>query len=97
MNPIYLRNAIIHNQVEFSGSKMRLYITGSNIHLKHYQKKKKEWVDKEFRNNRVIWEMIIDKEEFLRLMDKLYELENIQFQINISKYMRKKIKEESRK
>lgn len=92
-----LRNAIIHNQVEFSGSKMRLYITGSNIHLKHYQKKKKEWVDKEFRNNRVIWEMIIDKEEFLRLMDKLYELENIQFQINISKYMRKKIKEESRK
>ena len=84
------RNAIIHNQILFSDSSVRLYITGSNIRIKHYQKKKKEWVDKEFRNKRVIWEMKVSKDEFLRLMDKMYELEGIPIKINISKFVRKK-------
>ena len=84
------RNAIIHNQILFSDSLVRLYITGSNIRIKHYQKKKKEWVDKEFRNKRVIWEMKVSKDEFLRLMDKMYELEGIPIKINISKFVRKK-------
>ena len=75
-----IRNAIIHNQIEFQGEMVRLYVTGRDITLK------------EFKNNRVIWEMIINKEEFLHLMDKLYEFADIPTSINISKYVRRKNK-----
>ena len=87
-----IRTAIVHNQIEFLENKVRMYITGRDIHLKHYQKKKQTWVDKEFKNKRVIWEMEIDKDEFIRMMDKLYELANIPIQTNISRLVRKKEK-----
>ncbi len=87
-----IRNAITHNQIEFQGEMVRLYVTGRDITLKHFNKKKGEWVIKEFKNNRVIWEMIINKEEFLHLMDKLYEFADIPTSINISKYVRRKNK-----
>lgn len=87
-----IRNAITHNQVEFQGEMVRLYVTGRDIPLKHFNKKKGEWVTKEFKNNRIIWEMIIGKEEFLRLIDQLYEFANIPTSINISKYVKRKNK-----
>ena len=87
-----MRNAITHNQIEFNGETVRIYVTGRDIPLKHFNSKKKEWVTKEFKNNRVIWEMIIKKEEFLRLIDQLYKLANIPTSINIAKYVKRKNK-----
>ena len=57
-------------------------------HLKHFHKKKGCWVEKEFRNKQVIWEMIMNKEDFLRMLDKLYCLEGIPIQVNISKLVK---------
>ena len=88
-----IRNAITHNQIEFQDQTVRLYVTGRDIPLKHFNKKKGEWTTKEFKNNRIIWEMIINKKEFLRLIDKLYEFADIPTFINISKYVRRKNKE----
>ena len=87
-----MRNAITHNQIEFNGETVRIYVTGRDIPLKHFNSKKKEWVTKEFKNNRVIWEMIIKKEEFLRLIDQLYKFANILTSINIAKYVKRKNK-----
>ena len=85
-----IRNSIVHNQIEFNQHQVRLYTTGRNIHLKHFHKKKGCWVEKEFRNKQVIWEMIMNKEDFLRMLDKLYCLEGIPIQVNISKLVKRK-------
>lgn len=85
-----IRNAIVHDQVEFKDGKVRLYITGRNIQVKHFQKKTQKWVDKEITNHQVIWEMTMSKDEFLNMMDKLFGWEQIPIQINISKYRRYK-------
>ena len=87
-----IRNAIIHNQIEFSDNQVRLYITGSDLHLKHFSNKKKEWVFKDFKNNDVIWEMIMDQDKFLALIDNLFLRKGVPVSINISKYVRKKNK-----
>lgn len=88
-----IRTAIIHNQIEFSQSQVRLYITGSNLHLKRFSKKKSEWVFKDFKNDNVIWELIMDQEQFLVMLDYLFIREGVPIQINISKYVRRKNKE----
>lgn len=85
-----LRNAFVHDQIEFKENQFRFYITGKNIPLKHYHKKSGEWVSKTFQNNRVIWELVMNQDEFVHMMDYLYQSEGIQTQINISKQIRKK-------
>lgn len=86
-----LRNALVHNQTQFDGDAIRFYITGRNIPLKHFNKKKREWVSKEFVNQQIIWEMVIKEEELLKMMDELYELAGISTSVNIAKrYMKKK-------
>ena len=87
-----MRNAIVHNQIEFNQHQVHLYTIGRKIYLKHFNKKKKSWVEKEFKNNQTIWEMTMDKEDFLRMLDALYRLEDISIQINISKLIRRKEK-----
>ena len=87
-----LRNAITHNQIVFDGENIKFYITGRNIHLKHFNKKKKEWTSKEFINHQLIWEMIISKDEFLKMMDRLYELAGIPISINIARLIKKRNK-----
>lgn len=87
-----MRNAIIHNQIEFNDHQVRLYTTGRNINLRHFDQKRGQWVFKEFKNKQVIWEMVMEKDEFLRLLDELSELAHLPIQINISKYVRKKEK-----
>ena len=88
----FIRNAVTHDQIEIGEEQVKFYINGRNIHLPHFNKKKGIWTSRDFKNNRVIWEMIINKEEFLHLMDKLYEFADIPTSINISKYVRRKNK-----
>ena len=78
-----IRNAITHNQIEFSHDQIKLYITGRNIHLKHY--KKGSWIPKEFKNNRIIWEMIMNYEEFLQMLDELFSFRQIPTTLHLSK------------
>ena len=69
-----IRNAVVHNQIEFSGDQVKLYITGREIPLKHFSKKKEHWETKIYKNNQVIWELVMDKEEFLGMMDEMYSM-----------------------
>lgn len=71
-----IRNAVVHNQIEFSFDQVKLYITGREIPLKHFSKKKEQWETKIYKNNQVIWELVMDKEEFLRMMDEMYSMLN---------------------
>ena len=66
-----VRNAITHNQIEFVEGQVRLSITGRDLFLKHYQKKKQEWVEKVFQNHKVIWELVMDSNLFVDLLDEL--------------------------
>jgi len=84
-----IRNAITHNQIEFSEDFVRLYITGQNLNLRKFSKKSKTWIEKEFVNNNPIWEMIMSKKDFLSLLDDLYESLGIEVQVNISKYCKR--------
>ena len=86
----YLRNAIIHDQVEFKGEDIRFYLVGNTLKLKHYSKKTNSWIPKEFSNKQPIWELSMKKKDFLSLLDKLYESLGIEVQVNISKYTHRK-------
>lgn len=78
-----IRNAIVHNQVQFIDGKIRLYITGREIPLKHFSKKKSLWEIKTFKNNQVIWELIMNKKVFLEMLDEMYSM--IDFELSKKK------------
>lgn len=67
----FMRHAIIHNHIEYIGDNIRFFVTGTNLELKHYHKKSKTWVDKEFINKQPIWEFVINKYDFLSLLDDI--------------------------
>lgn len=85
-----LRNAFVHDQIEFEGEQVRIFITGKDIPLKHYRKKNGEWVIKTFQNHRVIWELVMKQDEFIEMLDYLYQKADILTQTNISKLIRRK-------
>jgi len=85
-----MRNSIIHNHIDYIDDNMRFYITGKNIRLKHFSKKTKEWEIKEFINTKPIWEMIISKNNLLKMLDDLFTKSNIEINVNISKYRKRK-------
>lgn len=67
-----MRNSLIHNHIEILGDTWRFFTTGKNLQVKHYNKKKEEWENKDFVNNRPIWEMVISKYSLLQLVDCLF-------------------------
>lgn len=85
-----MRNSLVHNQVEFKEGFVRFYNTGRNIKINHFSKKSKTWELKEFSNSRVIWEMSCSIQELLNFLDELFTKNDIEIQVTISEYTRRK-------
>jgi len=85
-----MRNSITHGHIEFDGENIKFYITGKNIKIPRYNKKRKEWEKREFVNKKHIWEMIIDKGSLIKMLDELYRISGVEVCVNISKYVKRK-------
>lgn len=85
-----MRNSLIHNHIESNGNLIKFYITGKNLKLNHFNKKTKVWELKDFENKKVIWEMVCTNEELIRMLDEMFEENNIVISVNISKYVKRK-------
>lgn len=85
-----MRNSITHGQIEFTSDDVKFYTTGKNIKIPRYNKKKKEWEKREFVNTKHIWELNINKQSLLKMLDELFRINGIEISVNISKYIKRK-------
>ena len=84
------RNSLTHGLVEERGSDLVFYGEEPKIFLPKLKKKTKEIVEVEFQNKDRIFELRIDKDIYLQLLDRLYESCGIEIKVNIAKYRKRK-------
>ena len=85
-----LRNSITHGLVEHSDNLIVFYGEEPTLTLPKINSKTKELTEYTFQNKRRTFEIDMDKDTYLSLLDSLYEASGIEIKVNISKYRKRK-------
>ena len=84
------RNALTHGLVEEAGDRIIFYGEEPEIMLPKLNSKTKELVLTSFRNKGRTFELNVDKNIYLQMLDRLYEKVGIEISVNIAKYRQRK-------
>ena len=85
-----MRNSITHGLVEHNDGTLVFYGEEPQITLPKINSKTKELSEYTFQNKGRTFEISIDKDTYLALLDNLYEYCDIEIKVNISKYRKRK-------
>lgn len=85
-----LRNALTHGLVECHDTNLVFYGEEPVIKLPRLKKKTGELTEVSFQNNSRTFEIIVNKDIYLQLLDRLYENTGIEIKVNIAKYRQRK-------
>lgn len=85
-----LRNSITHGLVEHSDNLIVFYGEEPTLTLPKINSKTKELTEYTFQNKGRTFEIDMDKDTYLSLLDNLYEASGIEIKVNISKYRKRK-------
>ncbi len=85
-----LRNSLTHGLVEHTPELITFYGEEPKIKLPKINAKTKELEETEFQNSSKTFELDINPENYLSLLDSLYENSGIEIKVNIAKYRKRK-------
>ena len=84
------RNSLTHGLVEEAGDRIIFYGEEPEIMLPKLNSKTKELLLTSFRNKGRTFELNVDKNIYLQMLDRLYEKAGIEISVNIAKYRQRK-------
>lgn len=85
-----LRNSLTHGLVEHTPDLITFYGQEPMIKLPKINAKTKELVETEFQNKSRTFELSIAPNDYLALLDTLYEISGMEIKVNIAKYRKRK-------
>ena len=85
-----IRNSLTHGLVEHQDDSIIFYGEEPSLTLPKLNSKTKELTEYTFQNKGRTFEINIDKDTYLSLLDSLYEASGIEIKVNIAKYRKRK-------